>query len=114
MGNRYAFMSILKCLMKQGFWKSSVNYRGTTMSITVARDKFQKALDYKRYTLTNHFYISIAYIFIPFPLFWPKPVGCISVSNPRRQLTGGIGEYGGLAITGGFWGWALARSLWSE
>lgn len=32
-------------------------------------------------------------------LFWPEPVWCISVSNPKRRLvTGGTGEYWVLAI----------------
>ncbi|WP_346293962.1 metal-dependent hydrolase [Sphaerothrix gracilis] len=35
-------------------------------------------------------------------LFWPEPVWCISVSNPRRRLvTGGPGEYWVLAIAVG-------------
>ena len=32
----------------------------------VARDKFQKTLDYTPYTPINHSYISITYLFIPF------------------------------------------------
>jgi len=35
-------------------------------------------------------------------LFWPEPVWCISVSNPRRRLmTGGPGEYWVLALAVG-------------
>ncbi|MGB3515819.1 MAG: metal-dependent hydrolase [Elainellaceae cyanobacterium] len=35
-------------------------------------------------------------------LFWPEPVWCISVSNPRRRLiTGGPGEYWVLAVAVG-------------
>ena len=49
-------------------------------------------------------------------LFWPEPVWCISVSNPRRRLmTGGPGEYwvfgtgGGPAGAGLLDGWQWWR-----
>jgi len=40
-------------------------------------------------------------------LFWPEPVWCISVSNPRRRLmTGGPGSIG-------FWHWRWACWCWA-
>jgi hypothetical protein len=42
MGNRDAFMAILKGSMNQGFWKGVAIYRGTTLTswpFIVARDR---------------------------------------------------------------------------
>jgi hypothetical protein len=49
MGHRYTFMSILKSLMNQGFWKRAAIYRGTRQSPKDARLQLLQ------------FYISILY-----------------------------------------------------